>query len=220
MQTALDRFPALRNPFAGEPIPKFALLVELASCATQLDVNLDAMLTRFLEEYFEKGEITNAIVGRGTELWELRHALSEGARALGKVIGFDVSVRRADVMRFRRAASAIVSARYPHLLVVDFGHVGDGGLHFNLVWPQDCGLPWSDAAVERVRKDIYELVVERFHGSYSAEHGIGPHNIGYYQKYTAAPTSRLAGRLQRALDPADIGATVRLGKLEEQVIHT
>ncbi|KRR29909.1 FAD-binding oxidoreductase [Bradyrhizobium retamae] len=124
MSVALEHVPTLRNPFASMPIPEFALLMELASCSTRNEVDLDAMLMRFLEEHLEKGEIANAIVGRGNELWELRHAVSDGSRALGKVIGFDISVRRADVMVFRREARAIVASRYPQLEVVDFGHMG------------------------------------------------------------------------------------------------
>lgn len=221
LQAALAHVPSLRNPFASEAIPDFAILVELSCAAStaQTGLDLEQLLIRFLEDRLG-AEIENAVLGRGNDLWHLRHSLSDGARALGKVIGFDVSVRRSDVMRFRREAMDLVAARYPQLAVVDFGHVGDGGLHFNLVWPHDAAQPYSAEVVDYVRDDIYELVVTRFDGSYSAEHGVGPHNHAYYLKYTAPADLDLSGRLQSMLDPGGLFGRVRLGQPEEPVFHT
>lgn len=211
VHAALQHVPGLRNPFARGPIPTLAILVELTSSAPTEDLDLDALLLAHLERCLGAGSITDAVVGHGEELWKLRHAISEASRRVGRIIGFDISVRRGDVMRFRREASAIVASSFPHLRIVDFGHLGDGGLHFNLVWPHDCAPPWSSDVVERVRDAIYELAVRRFGGSFSAEHGVGPHNIDYYRKYTADAILRLAGAVQELLDPRGIGATVRFG---------
>ena len=220
VRAALGHVPSLRNPFGSEPVPEFVLLLELASCATPAQgVDLDELLMKFLEARLG-GELSNAVLGKGEELWQLRHALSEGARSLGKVIGLDISVRRADVMRFRRDAMALVHTRYPHLLVVDYGHVGDGGLHFNLVWPDAHGEAYATDAVARVRDDLSALVMDGFRGSFSAEHGIGPHNLTYYLRYTPTAALRLAGRLQRLLDPQQLGGAVRLGQPDMPVIHT
>ncbi|WP_420969495.1 hypothetical protein [Bradyrhizobium sp. B120] len=59
------------SPFAGAPIPEFALLFALASCSTQHELDLDAVLMLFLEEQMEKGEITNAVVGHSNELEQI-----------------------------------------------------------------------------------------------------------------------------------------------------
>jgi uncharacterized glyoxalase superfamily metalloenzyme YdcJ/FAD/FMN-containing dehydrogenase len=211
IRAALDHVPSLRNPFGEEQVPEFTLLIELASCASPTSVlNLEIVLMGFLEVRLGH-DITNAVLGRSEELWRLRHALSDGARSLGKVIGFDVSVRRADVMPFRRAAARLVASRYPELKVVDFGHVGDGGLHFNLVWPHQHCDSFDPDVVACVRDDIYDLVVNTFHGSYSAEHGVGPHNYAYYQRFTPTTAQRLSGGLQRLLDPKKVSGTVQFG---------
>jgi len=209
---ALHHVPSLRNPFGNEPIPEFTLLMELTACASVAQgVDLEALLMGFLEARLG-AELSNAVLGRGNEFWQLRHALSEGARELGKVVGFDVSVRRNEVMAFRRAASELVATRYPGFQVVDFGHVGDGGLHFNVVWPHSLGAALDASTVLRLRDDIYQLVVDAFQGSYSAEHGIGPHNHAYYLRYTAAAALRWSGHLQRMLDPTGLCGTVELGE--------
>jgi FAD/FMN-containing dehydrogenase len=221
LQSAISHVPSLRNPFAGEPLPEFCLLIEVSSCipAAAGGVDLEGQLLAFLEERLG-GVIANAVMGRGNELWQLRHSLSDGARALGKVIGFDIAVRRSDVMRFRREATALIDSCYPQLKVVDFGHVGDGGLHFNLVWPHDAGIAYAPDVVEQVRTEVYDLVVTGFGGSYSAEHGVGPHNHACYLKYTDDDTLALSGRLARLLDPRGLGGRVRFGRPESSVLPT
>ena len=83
------------------------------------------MLDRFLQAQFERGTIVNAVLGNASTLWQLRHALSEGARALGRPVAF------------RRAALAMLEKEHPHLRVVDFGHIADDGMHFNVILPHD-----------------------------------------------------------------------------------
>ena len=213
VEAALHHVPTLRNPFGAAPVPPFMLLIEVVSTAAAGDggVDVEQLLLRFLEERLD-GDLTDAVVGRGDELWQLRHSLSEGARSLGKVVGFDVSVRRADVMRLRREAAALVAAHYPQLVVVDYGHVGDGGLHFNVAWRSGSGEPYDAQRMERLRDALYDLVVTRFGGSYSAEHGVGPHNHAYYLKYTPAPVLDVAGRLQSLLDPEALSGRMRFGR--------
>lgn len=211
LQAALHHVPALRNPFESEQ-PEFVLLVEVASAAAPdpQGIEVEQLLLQFLERQLGS-TINDAVLGRGNELWHLRHALSDGARALGRVIGFDISVRRGDIMRFRREAAALVSESGLPLAVVDFGHVGDGGLHFNLVWPYQSAERYDAGRVQHLRDTVYELVVSRFGGSFSAEHGLGPHNHACYLEHTPPVTLALSGRLQQLLDPRGTSAAVRLG---------
>ncbi|MFM9433804.1 FAD/FMN-containing dehydrogenase [Janthinobacterium sp. CG_23.3] len=215
MRAAIDHVPNLRNPFAPEPIPDLAILIELESNASPAYTGLDLQetLNRFLQDKFES-LISNAVIGNGKELWHLRHGISEGARSIGKPIAFDVSVPRSRVMAFRQAASAHVQANFPHLLVVDFGHIADGGVHFNVIWPHAAALAYDPAIVQQLRDDIYAMVVERFDGSYSAEHGIGPHNLAYYRKYAGARAMAMAGGIKRMLDPLALCGTVDFGQAE------
>lgn len=143
------------------------------------------MLDRFLEAQFERGTIVNAALGNASTLWQLRHALSEGARALGRPVAFDVSVPRSRIMAFRRAALAMLEKEHPHLRVVDFGHIADGGMHFIVIWPHDAVPAYDAEAMQGLRDRLYPLVVDEFNGSFSAEHGIDIHNLRYYRRYPA-----------------------------------
>ena len=212
MQAAVEHVPSLRNPFAPEPIPPYAVLIELASASSPTYARLDLQeaLTQFLQDRFGP-MVDNAVIGNGPDLWSLRHSISEGARALGKPIAFDVSVPRSRIMAFREAALKIVDERYGHLMVVDFGHVADGGVHFNVIWPHDAALAYDAATVSALRDEIYALVVDGFHGSFSAEHGVGPFNLHYYHRYTAPQAMHMAAQIRAITDPRRHCGTVDLG---------
>jgi FAD/FMN-containing dehydrogenase len=214
MRAAIAHVPNLRNPFKPEPAPDFAVLVELESASSPALCGLDLQdtLNRFLEDKFET-LVANAVIGNGSDLWQLRHALSEGTRSLGKTIAFDVSVPRSRIMAFRRAASAILACEFPQVLLADFGHIADGGLHFNVVWPKDAHAPYAPEVVKSLRDRIYDLVVREYDGSFSAEHGVGPHNIDYYRRYTDPITQAIAGRLRALSDPLKLCGAVDFGAL-------
>lgn len=212
MQAAIDHVPDLRNPFAPEPAPDFAILIELEASGTRTYTGLDLQeaLNLFLQDQFEQ-TIENAVIGNGRELWHLRHSISEGARALGQPIAFDVSVPRSHLMAFCRAARALVAAEFPFLHVVDFGHIADGGVHFNVIWRHDAGSPYDAATVQVLRDRIYAMVMNDYGGSYSAEHGVGPHNIAYYRRYASPTARRLARGLRDLVDPRQLCGSVDFG---------
>lgn len=212
MCAAIDHMPTLRNPFAPEPMPDFAVLIELESSSspTHSGFDLQELLNQFLQDKFDV-LISNAVIGNGPDLWQLRHGISEGARCMGRIIGFDVSVPRTRIMEFCSTAARLVNEQFSHLKVIDFGHIADGGVHFNLVWPMDAELPYDAALVRLVRDQIYALVVEQFDGSFSAEHGVGPHNQSYYQRYTDVSAKTLAGGIKHLLDPQGLCGTVDFG---------
>jgi FAD/FMN-containing dehydrogenase len=96
---------------------------------------------------------------------------------------------------------ALLEERFPFLRAYDFGHWGDGGCHFNLVWPDDAEPAHDPATVNAVRTALYELVVDGYGGSFSAEHGVGPYNLDYYRRFVPEIERAVAGRLQDLFDP-------------------
>jgi len=57
---------------------------------------------------------------------------------------------------------------------------------------------------------VYALCVQEFGGSYSAEHGVGPHNLDAYREFTPRPVRALCGALKDHFDPARRLGTVAL----------
>lgn len=204
---ALAHLPRLRRPFAASH-PYF-VLIELSAGALLQSDQLEEMLVTGVAPFLEGVEplVADVAVDHGGGLWALRHALSEGLRASGTVIGCDIALRRGDVATFRAEMIAELQRDHPQILICDFGHIGDGGLHFNLVWPHAAGAV-PDGLADALRLRISTIVVERFGGSFSAEHGVGPRNIVGYRALTALPVQRLAGCVQSLFAPVPIGRVV------------
>ncbi|MCC2975145.1 FAD-binding oxidoreductase [Sphingomonas sp. PL-96] len=203
LSAALTHVPRLRAPFAGT-LPAYAVLIELSAGAAIEADWLEERLGDTLAPWMERGTVVDAVLDRGDALWAIRHAVPEGLRASGKVVACDIALRRGDVMRFRRDVAARVKAVAPQLRLHDFGHVGDGGLHFNLVWPPDAG-PFDATVAEAARATVFRAVVEDYGGSFSAEHGIGPSNAAWYTELVPEPLRHLAGAVQRLLAPVPVG---------------
>lgn len=209
MSAALAHSPRLRNPFSSAGLPDYAVLIELVSSMPADKLDLSELLAQILGKAMEGDHalVKDARFGRAEDFWGLRHAISDGVRAAGKVIGFDISVPRSQLSALRTDLVALLREQYPQLRICDFGHCGDGGDHFNLVWPHEAA-PYDAAIVERVRQLIYDRVVRQFGGSFSAEHGVGPHNIAYYKRYTSAADRTIAARLKGIFDPKGLLGTV------------
>ena len=198
MNAAHVHVPSLKRPF-GSDVPEMALLVEL-SCdwpISEEDRSLNDVLVSGLVNLWDTtdGRLGHAIFGRTEEIWAIRHALSEGVRKRGRLYAFDLSFRRGDVLRFRSAMKERLAVKYPQIEVCDFGHVGDGGLHFNIVDHLETD-QWSPQREQAVRDFVVHTAVEEFEGSFSAEHGIGPINLNYFNSYTTPLSLRLSGALE------------------------
>jgi len=185
IEAAFEHIPSLRNPFAGGEIPGMVLLIELTRSndpvpwENSLDDVLEQMLTKIWHS--DDVELHDALFGRASDVWALRHALSEGVRSAGKLYSFDLGFRRPDVLAFRHAMETELPRHFPDIAIFDFGHIGDGGLHFNLVGKHEM----HSVEFEQTLRDwVVEQAVERFGASFSAEHGIGPKNLRYFEKYS------------------------------------
>jgi FAD/FMN-containing dehydrogenase len=177
--------PSLSNPFAGGA-PDYAVLVELTRTWAPRDgeASLDEVLQQIAGDLLERddGPLVDALFGPVEKMWALRHSLSEGLRASGPVVGFDLSFRRRDLARFRREAVAMLEADFADYELCDFGHVADGGVHFNLVRRE----PAAPAAnrLDALREAVLVLAIEGFEASFSGEHGLGRAVQAPYDRFT------------------------------------
>lgn len=207
---ALEHVPSLGNPFPGGTIPDYVILVELSRSwiARAEEQSLDSVLETVLGEIWSLRDepLTDAFVGRPHEMWAMRHALSEGVKAAGHLVGFDLSFKRGDVMRFRAHMRADLEASWPAVRVCDFGHVGDGGLHFNLLVGSRDAEPLSTVAISDLRNRVIGVAVEEFGGSFSAEHAIGRTNQPFYDRYTSGKLRAMAAAFKQQTSPGPIGA--------------
>lgn len=200
----------LRRPFAK--LPRYAALVELSSTLPVTTLSLEAALQARLEWFVEQAGdgVPDVLIGNGDEFWQLRHHISESLRSAGKMLAFDISVPRSMLPAFTGEVERLLAADWPAVRLCDYGHWGDGGTHLNLVWSEaEVGKPHAEVTAA-LQPRIYELAVHGYGGSYSAEHGVGPHNQRYFDLYTDPLVKRLGGLLADFCDPAGLLGTVRL----------
>lgn len=209
VRAALDHVPSLRNPFQGGNVPETVILAEISRSNSPLEdeQGLDDLLQTVLQEIWENVDapLADAFVGPPHEIWALRHALSEGVKHRGKLIAFDLSFRRGDVIRFLEHMKVTLPKHFAEVTICDFGHIGDGGVHFNLVIPKDDIRAADPRFEDALRTWVYGVVVEQFAGSFSAEHAIGRKNQATYDRYTPVKIRKLAAALKQITSPGPLG---------------
>ncbi|MBX3463741.1 MAG: FAD-binding oxidoreductase [Planctomycetes bacterium] len=203
--------PALRRPWPE--LPPYSVLVEAATTLDAADLDLAALLEKFLGAHLGQADdrVTDVLMARGDEFWQMRHHISESLRGAGRMLAFDVSVPRSRLPAFTDAVAALLPAVHPAVRLCDYGHWGDGGTHLNLVW-EEAAVADAAALVRELQARIYDLAVRDFAGSYSAEHGVGPHNQAFYDRYTDPQVKALCAVLGAFCDPDGRLGTVRLGE--------
>lgn len=198
MRMTMANIPAVPRPFGSEEHVCY-VLVEVGSSGTSSD--LEEGLARVLGELAAKnpGSLSDAVVAPPADLWLLRHSLSEGVRGAGTTLRFDISMSPDDLPVFRaRLETELRAPDGP--IISEFGHWADGGTHLQLVYP----VILSPHQEEEARWLVYDLAVRRFSGSFSAEHGLGPVNATFYERYIPEAERQLERRLKTAFDPRGV----------------
>ena len=128
-----------------------------------------------LEAGFEAGLVQDAALAENDsqmhDFWRLRETIAEAERAQGKAVKHDISIPVSKMPVFMAEATQAVEAEFDNTLVIAFGHVGDGNVHFNVATRDAAGADILEQA-KAISTRVYDLV-DLYGGSISAEHGIG-----------------------------------------------
>lgn len=130
-------------------------------------------------------------------LWKARRSLSPALYTIKpKKINADIVVPRSRIPDILREIGEI--AKQHDLLIVNFGHAGDGNIHTNIMMDER-DAPRAEIAV----KEIFEAVL-RMKGSISGEHGIGLSKAAYLPMELGPDALTTMKRIKDALDPNNI----------------
>jgi FAD/FMN-containing dehydrogenase len=190
-------FPALPRPLAASP---WTVLLEQS--ATEGEAPARARFEGLLEAALEAGTITDAAVAaslqHSRQLWHLRESIPLAQAEEGLNIKHDIALPISRIPAFVAATDAALARAFPAVRLVDFGHLGDGNLHYNVQAPEGhdaaAFLRDHEAAVNAL---VYDAVLAHG-GSISAEHGIG----ALKRDELAARKSPIALGLMRAIKHA------------------
>ena len=165
-------FPALQQPIAGAA---WTVLVELSD--SEGEAHAQTQFEGLLSATLEAGTIIDAAVAQNAAqsrtMWQLRESIPLAQSEEGLNIKHDIALPVSAIPAFCSATDAALAVHWPGVRLVNFGHLGDGNLHYNVQAPAG-----SDAATflrdeeAAVNALVYDAVTAHG-GSISAEHGIG-----------------------------------------------
>ncbi len=192
----------VRDPLSGKH-PWYVLMEVSSQHGDGLRDSLDQLLADASAQGLVEDATVAASIDQSKAFWHLRHILPEVQKPEGGSIKADVSVPVASVPDFLAEASAAARAIVPGCRPVPFGHLGDGNVHFNVSQPVGADMAqflarWTDV------NDAVNKVVLKYHGSISAEHGIGKLKRDSLAKVKDPVALELMRGLKRMLDPNGI----------------
>jgi FAD/FMN-containing dehydrogenase len=195
----------------GPPAP-WHLLLELSDVDDEpvAAARLESLLAPGLED----GRLIDALVAssltQARTLWHVRECIPLAQAAEGLNIKHDIALPVSAIPGFVAATDAAIQRVAPGARMVDFGHLGDGNLHYNVQAPD--GTDGADFLREResdINRVVYDAVLAAG-GSISAEHGIGRLKVGELEARKPAAALALMRAVKGALDPAGVFAPGRV----------
>jgi len=198
--------PQLRVPFVDDEATPWCVLLENSD--SESEDHARARFESLLETAFEDGCVTDAVVAENLtqahQLWHVRENIPLAQAEEGLNIKHDISIAVSRIPAFVAETDALLRRKIPGVRLVNFGHLGDGNLHYNVQAPAD-----GDAKAflrdeeERVNTLVYDAV-EKFGGSFSAEHGIGELKVHKLEKHKSPVALGMMRAIKRGLDPQNI----------------
>jgi glycolate oxidase len=135
--------------------------------------------------------------GEQDQLWKIRRSISPALYTIKpRKINEDIVVPPSRVPDIIDEVQEIAK-RYG-LLIVTFGHAGDGNIHVNILIEEEERLNAMKAV-----KDVFTAVL-RMQGSISGEHGIGLSKANYLPMEVGQHALEAMKKIKRALDPNNI----------------
>jgi len=202
VQLAMDYMPGNRNPLADQ---QHYVLCEVAGGSG--DGRLRQGMETAVGDALEAGEVVDAVlaesVAQARSLWRIRESIPEAQVRAGPSIKHDVSVPVSSIPELLERGSALIRNLLPDALVVAFGHIGDGNIHFNVNQSPLAGAADLDCVAGAISAALYALVAE-LDGSFSAEHGVGQLKREQLLMYRTQVEVDMMRRIKAALDPKGI----------------
>ena len=161
-----------------------------------------------LEMAMEAGCVSDAVVaenfGQAHQLWHIRESIPLAQAQEGINIKHDISIAVSRIPAFVHETDALLAAAYPGARLVNYGHLGDGNLHYNVQAPEGAD---GEAFLRDQEKGVNTIVfgqVDAYRGSISAEHGIGSLKRDKLEQHKSPVALEMMRAIKRALDPQGI----------------
>ncbi|MGY5775282.1 FAD-binding oxidoreductase [Rhizobium sp. LEGMi135b] len=182
------------------------LLVDIASDG---DSDIADRLHDVLGDAMEGGQIIDVLISANdaqrAAIWRMRHSVTEAHKKYGMGMSHDVAVPIGDIPRFIEIARCKIDDAFPEAEIAIVGHVGDGNLHYNVIFEKSRWDEISDQS--KMRKDVYKAVYDiaaAMNGTFSAEHGIGALHVAEMRVYKSQVELEMMRGIKVLFDPDNL----------------
>ncbi len=211
--TALDlvrrHMPQLSVPLTSPTAAnanRIAVLIESADSGAESQARecMEALLEAALNEACLTDAALSDNLAQSQRMWHIRESIPLAQAREGLNIKHDISLPVSSIPAFCAETDALLAHAVPGARLVNFGHLGDGNLHYNVQAPvgTDAG-DFLKRHENTVNALVYEAVA-RHGGSFSAEHGVGALKVAELTRYEPPVALRMMRAIKCALDPAGI----------------
>ena len=206
LSLVVKHMPQLRVPFAGMDGAPYCVLLENSD--SESEEHARQRFESLLELAFEDGCVLDAVVAENLtqahDLWHVRESIPLAQAQEGLNIKHDISLPTSRIPAFVEHADALLQREIAGVRLVNFGHLGDGNLHYNVQAPADAdGKAFLREQEPRVNALVYEAVAQ-FGGSFSAEHGVGQLKTAQLERYESPVALTMMRAIKQALDPQNL----------------
>jgi len=199
LQLVAKHFPDLPQPLQAE----WTVLLEQSDHEGEAQAR--ARFEALLEAAMEAGIVDDAVVAESLAqsrgLWHLRESIPLAQAQEGPNVKHDIALPVSAIPGFVERTDAALARAFPGMRLVNFGHLGDGNLHYNVQAPE--GQP-AQAFMDRHEHAVNTLVYDAVcaaGGSISAEHGIGALKRDELAERKSPVALQLMRAIKQALDP-------------------
>ncbi len=194
-------YPQLRVPLWQQT--PYCVLLENSD--TESETHARERFEHLLEIAFEDGCVTDAVVAeslsQARNLWHIRESITMAQAEEGLNIKHDISLSVSAIPTFVAETDAMLKREIEGVRLVNFGHLGDGNLHYNVQAPEGSdNQAFLKTQEDRVNTLVYDAV-KRFGGSISAEHGVGSLKVDTLPDYKDPTALAVMRQIKQALDP-------------------
>ena len=192
-------------PTLPRPLPGADWTVLMEHSGSQDEAGARTSLEELLGSALERGCVEDVVVAesiaQSRALWHVRESIPIAQAEEGLNIKHDISVPVSAIPRFVQLTDAALQAHMPGIRLVNFGHLGDGNLHYNVQAPNGTdAVEFLRTQEPRVNEIVYDNV-QAFGGSISAEHGVGALKLEELRHRKSPVALALMRQIKAALDP-------------------
>jgi FAD/FMN-containing dehydrogenase len=197
-------FPQMKNPL--QPEPNYSILIELSDHESEFHVK--ELFQTIIEKAFTDGLIEDAVIAsnlsQANTFWQMREHITMAQVEENANLKHDITLPLSKMEQFILETGEKIEKQFPGIRTINFGHLGDGNLHYNFANPENmASQDFQDQHQNTIAEIVYEQV-EKFGGSISAEHGIGQLKMDKLRAHKGEVAHNLMIAIKKALDPKNI----------------